>query len=97
MTRLAQQLHKDRLARDAARSTFDQRLALVRHDLDARSVGGRVADKLGEDARAIVDEAIDVANAHRGVIAGTVGAIALWLFRDPIFAGIDRLLDRDDD
>lgn len=97
MGRLAQQLGHDRLARDAARSTFDQRLALVKRDLDARGVGGRIADKLGEDAQAVVDEAIDVASAHRGVIAGTIVAVAIWIFRNPLFAGIERLLERYED
>jgi len=97
MSHLAKQLGSDRLARDAARSAFDQRLASVKGDLDARSVGGRIADKLGEDARIIVDEAIDVASEHRGLIAGTIVAVAVWIFRNPIFTGIERLLEKFDD
>ena len=96
MGRLAQQLVQDRLARDAARGSFDERLGLVKDDLDTRGVGGRIADKLGEDARIIVDEAIDVASEHRGLIAGTIVAVTVWIFRNPIFAGIERLLDRDE-
>lgn len=96
MERLAKQLDNDRLARDAARGAFDQRFALVKRDLEARGVGGRIADKIGEDARDIFNEAVEVASAHRGVVAGTIAAVAIWIFRNPIITGIELLLDRDD-
>ncbi len=88
----ARQLLADRASRDAARAVFDSRLEQIRSDLDARGVGGRIADRLGGDARNVMEEAVEIADSHRGIIAGTFAAVALWIFRDPIMAGIDRLM-----
>jgi hypothetical protein len=73
-----------REARDAARARFDAGIRQVKADLDASSVGARVAGKLQDDARKAANYALDVAGDNKGVIAGTGGAIALWLLRDPI-------------
>jgi len=78
--------------RDSARARFDARLAIVRADLEARSVGGRIADKIGEEARDALDEAIDVAKESKGVIAGTIAALALWFLRHPIIAWAEELI-----
>lgn len=88
----ASQLEVARLARNAARAAFDARLAKVRGDLEARGVGGRIADKVGEDARQALDQALDVAKESKGVIAGTVAALALWFLRHPIIAWADGLI-----
>jgi hypothetical protein len=81
-------------ARNAAREAFDARLRQVRRDLQARGVGGRIADKIGEEARDALDEAIDVASESKGVIAGTIAALALWFLRHPIIAWADGLIHR---
>ena len=95
------QVEAARLARDAARAAFDARLAHVRGDLEARGLGGRIADKVGEDARDALDQALDVARESKGVIAGTVTALALWFLRHPIIAWAEELLsggtDKDQD
>jgi hypothetical protein len=92
MGRLAQRVESARAVRDAARGAFDLRLARVREDLDARGVGGRIADQIGQDAREAFDEAIEVADQNRGVVAGTIAALAIWLFRHPIIAAIEGLM-----
>ncbi|GGC20058.1 hypothetical protein GCM10011371_04690 [Novosphingobium marinum] len=97
MGQLARQLEHDKAVRDSARSQFDTRLAQVKTDLEARGIGGRIADKVANDAMAIADEASDVASEHRGVIAGTIVALALWFLRHPIIAWIDTLLGDEDD
>lgn len=89
------QLVEARTARDAARGIFDARLDQVRRDLDARGLGGRVADRLGEDARFALDEAIDVATESKGIIAGTIAVLALWFMRHPIFAWISGMIQED--
>jgi hypothetical protein len=95
MNRPEQQLEVLRMARDAARGAFDARFEQVRSDLEARGVGGRIVDKLGEDARDALGQALDVARESKGVVAGTVAALALWLLRHPIVAWADGLLERD--
>lgn len=95
MGRLTDQLEADKAVRNEARRAFDTRLAQVRQDLNARGIGKRITDKLGEEAREIISETIDVASESKGIIAGTLAALALWFFRNPIVAWIDELLDRD--
>jgi len=64
----------------------------VRQDVEARGVGGRIADKVGDDARDMLDEALRVADQSRGVVAGTIVALLLWAFRNPIMAWADGLI-----
>ena len=89
-------LAEARQARDAARATFDANLAQVKDDLAARGVGGRVADRLGEDARTVLGEALDIAGESKGVIAGTVAMLALWFLRQPIIAWVAGMIQDDD-
>jgi hypothetical protein len=93
MGRLVKRLESDRATRDAARGAFDLRLAQVRQDVDARGIGGRIADKITEDAFDVIDEAVEIADSNRGVIAGTIAAVAIWIFRHPIIAWIEGLME----
>jgi hypothetical protein len=92
MARLMLKLASDRLARDAARERFDEKLKQVREDLGARGAGGRILDRVTEDARDMFDEALDVADENRGVIAGTIAALMIWFFRSPIIAAAERTI-----
>lgn len=87
------QLAQARTARDAARGVFEARLDQIRRDLEVRGVGGRMADRLGEDAKTVLDEVLDVAADSKGIIAGTIAVIALWLMRHPIVAWISGLIE----
>ena len=88
-------LAEARAARDAARGVFDARLEQIRIDLDARSFGGRVADRLGEDAKSVLDDALGVASESKGIIAGTIAMLALWFMRQPIIAWIMGMIHED--
>jgi len=81
-----------RALRDEARAAFDARLAGVKQDLEARSVGGRIADKAADEALQALDLARDVAAQNKGVIAGTVAALVLWFLRRPLLNGLDKAL-----
>lgn len=84
-----------RAARDAARATFDAQLLRLRGDPAARSIGGRVADRLSSDAHAAFDQALDVATESKGIIAGTIAALTLWFLRHPIIAWVELQLGGD--
>jgi len=86
------QLEEARDRRDSARARFDARLAIVRADVEARSVGGRIADKAAEEARDAMEEALAVARESKVIIAGTVAALALWFLRNPLIAWAEELL-----
>jgi len=92
MARLAKRLESDRAVRNSVRGRFDERLQQVRDDLDARGVGGRIADRISQDARDIFEEGLDVVDQNRGVVAGTIAALAIWFLRNPILASIEKLL-----
>jgi hypothetical protein len=87
------QLLADRAARDVARVTYEAQLASIKADLETRGIGGRIADEVSDQARALFDEAVDVAENHPGVIGGTIAAIGLWILRNPIIAWIEAQLD----
>lgn len=96
MTRaLASKVAEQRAMRDAARGHFDARLEQVRQDLEARGIAGRLADKASEEARDAIDEALAVAAESKGIIAGTIAALAIWFLRNPILARIEAMLDAD--
>lgn len=79
-------LEQLRARRNAARSAVDAGVNQVKSDLAARSVPGRIADKARDDAFDLADQAIDVARESKGIIAGTLAALALWAFRAPLAA-----------
>ena len=95
MTISARQLAEARTARDAARDAFAAQRQRLRGDPEAESIGGHFASRLGDDARAAFDSALNVASESKGIIAGTLAALALWLLRHPIIAWIDRQLAAD--
>lgn len=84
MSAAEERLAADRANRNAARKLVDGHIAQVKADLAARSVGGRVAAKVKGDALDLADQALAVAKDSKGIIAGAIGALALWTFRDQI-------------
>jgi hypothetical protein len=87
-------LEQAKAARNGARLAYETRLRQVREDLSARSVGGRIADHAAETAA----QAADIARENKGIVAGTIAALGIWLLRGPIIAGIAAILaDTEDD
>lgn len=84
MKSAARELEAARAARDAARAAFDARLEALRGDPQAETIGKRLVSRLGRDARGSLDTALDVASESKGIIAATLGVLALWLLRHPI-------------
>ena len=84
MTDAERDLQTDLANRRDARALFGTALAQVKTDLAARGIGGRIKDTITGEAAQTADTAIDVARANKGVIAGTIGALALWTLRNPL-------------
>jgi len=98
MTKSANELLEDRALRDAARGMLQDDIAFIRESISARSLPGRLADRLSGSARDIADEAATVADEHRlalgvGLMLGVAG-LAAWLFRAPLLTGIANLAAR---
>lgn len=96
MIDLGARVREDQAMRDAARANFDGAWEQVKSDLSARGVGGRIAAKLGHEARDAFDQGMAVADENRGVVAGTALALVLWLARGPIIDNLERLLGNDE-
>lgn len=94
------QLRQDRALRSAARALFHADLAHLRANLSGKSISSRIIDRIGDGAADVLDEAMDVAENHRGAIATLVAAIVLWFARHPImalFSTEDEAEDADED
>jgi len=92
-----QKLVDDRALRDAALKIFQEDLRFIRADLDARGIGGRIADRLGDSALDMFDEAVDYAETNKGAVAAGMAAIVLWFARAPILHGVAQLLGLDEE
>ncbi|MFA7587730.1 MAG: hypothetical protein WCY11_16295 [Novosphingobium sp.] len=87
-------LETARTIRNAARTQFDSHLALVKADLQSRGVGGRIADTAKEEALAAFNNGIEVAKESKGIIAGTIAVLALWLLRNPLLDHLEDFIER---
>jgi hypothetical protein len=88
-------LAQARIEREETRTAFRARLERVKADLSARSIGSRVAERIGEEAVEVLDYTFDVARDSKGIIAGTLAALVLWLFRNPIIGWAEGLFGSD--
>lgn len=79
-------LREDRKLRDAALALVKADVDHVRADLKSRGVGARLADRIGEGASDVLDEAVEVADTHKGVLATLLAAVILWFARNPILS-----------
>jgi len=91
---LEHNLREDRLLRDAARALVDADIVQLKASLATRSIPTRIVDRIGEGATDVLDEAVAVADDHKGAIATLVGAIILWFARHPI---MDLFIGDDDE
>jgi len=84
--KLDQRLAEDRQLRDAALSLLKTDITNLRADLAGKGFGERIVDRMSEGAVDIFDEAVDLAENNRGVLATLIGAVLLWFARNPIVA-----------
>ena len=78
------QLKEDRALRNASLALVKADVAHLKGDLDARGVGGRVADRLAEGAFDVLEEATQAADDNKGVLITLIAAIGVWFARNPI-------------
>jgi hypothetical protein len=100
MSAAERQLLAARRARDVARTAYAARLAQVKADLAARGVGSRLAHTIGDEVAEAVEIGREVAREHKGVLAGTIAAVLLWLVKEPLVAAalaLGAAGDDDDD
>lgn len=92
MATTAEQVLAGRLHRDAAKERMDAHVAKLKADYEERGIGARIAEEIGAKAAAAMDDAADIAGDSKGVIAGTIGLLALWFCRKPILSALETAL-----
>jgi hypothetical protein len=91
----ARQLDTDRAARNRARRRFESRLVRAREDLAPGAIAARLAGGFKRRARDTLDEAVEIADENRTVVAGTIAALAAWFLRKPVISWLDRKPETD--
>lgn len=86
MTKLPAQFIEDKALRDSARDVFSVDIAHARVNLSAKGVATRIGGHIGEGAKDVIEVARVQADDKRGVLAILIGALVLWLSREPILA-----------
>lgn len=84
MSPLEQQFREDKLLRDAAKANFFADLEHVKGTFSGKGLAERVVDRIGEGAKDVFETAKESTEDNRGIIAALVGAILLWISREPI-------------
>lgn len=83
---LGRSLDQDRALRDAALAVLKADIANVQSDLAGRGIGERVVGRISAGAVDIFDEAAELADNNRGILATLIGAVLVWFARNPIIA-----------
>lgn len=92
MTALPKRYLEDKALRDAAKGVLDADLAHFKASLAEQGLLGRVSGqitgkvkrRLSAGAHDVLEQARQAAGDHRGVLAVLVGALILWLAREPL-------------
>ncbi|MGB7408337.1 MAG: hypothetical protein WA908_07510 [Pontixanthobacter sp.] len=92
---LAIDLIEDRALRDAAKSLVKIDIEHVKADFKGQSLKSRFSARISEGANEVLDEAVEVAENNKGVVAALVAALVLWFARNPILSLFDE--DSDDE
>lgn len=94
MSKPDRQLSDQRAERNRARAEFTRRLGLARTDLAPAVLKRRAVAEAQRTTISVAQQAIEIANDSRGVVAATIGALLLWVARKPIIARAGPLLQR---
>lgn len=80
------QLREDRAVRNTAKALLGADVAHLRASLTNRSISSRIFHRIGDGAAEVFDEAVEVAEDHKGVLVTLLAAVMLWFARHPILA-----------
>lgn len=83
-----ERLIEDRALRDAARAVLMADLAHARSSFSAKGMADRVGSRIGDGALDVLETAKETASDNRGIIAALIGAILLWLGREPLLEAL---------
>jgi len=84
MSNLEQRYIEDRAMRDAAHAVLMADLEHAKASFSGKGVTDRITDRISEGAADVFETAKSHADDNRGIIAALIGAIILWLGREPL-------------
>ncbi|MFU7528890.1 hypothetical protein [Qipengyuania sp. ASV99] len=84
MSDLERRFIEDRAIRDAARAVLMADITHARASLSAKGVAARIGGRIGDGAKDVFEVAKAHSEDNRGIIAALIGAVLLWLGREPI-------------
>lgn len=96
MSRLEDRYEKDRELRDAARAVLIADVEHARTNLTPNAIAGRVTSRIGDGAKDVMEVAKEKSGDNIGFIAALIGAVILWLGREPIWGAIEHLFDENE-
>lgn len=91
-----QKMREDKILRDAAMAVVQADISHIKTDYQARNLVARFATRMSEGATDVFEEAVDVAQDNKGVLATLIAAVMLWFARNPILSLLDDSLEIDD-
>ncbi|MBV1917904.1 MAG: hypothetical protein KUG65_07565 [Sphingomonadaceae bacterium] len=97
MGKLADQVITTRAAKNVAMAEIEERIARVKGDREEDGIGGRIAGAVSGAARDAFDEAMQVADESKGIIAGTTALLLIWFLRNPVITWLEETLGKDPD
>ena len=80
------QMLEDRALRDASLALVKADIAHLKANFAGKSMSERVIERVSGSAVEVFDEAVEVADSNRGVLATLLAAVVLWFARNPIMA-----------
>ena len=83
------QLLEDRALRDAALALVKADVEHVKADFSTEGLVSRFARRMSEGATDVYEEAAEVADDNKGLLAALVAAVVLWFARNPIMSLFD--------
>lgn len=97
MSRLEEQLREDRRLRDASKAVLMADLEHIKSSFSTKGMFSRMGSRIGDGAVDVFETAKEQAEDHRGIIAALIGAILLWLGREPILGALGLAEDDAED
>lgn len=99
MTKLDPQFVEDRALRNAALEVLKADIEHAKESFKPKNVAGRMGERVKAGAEEVFELAKDRADDNRGAIAAVIGALFLFLARNPILEilGLKDAPDEDED
>lgn len=80
-----------------ARARLDGTLGALQHRLRPGNLAGEAWDRVKDKSADLADGALQAVKKRPGAVSAVVGALALFLAREPLKRGLSRLISGDED